>query len=237
MIRITINKKKYKGVYSWDDLTLSLFCDLAAINIPDGYEAYILADGKFSVENMEQYIQEVSKITDEQINVLFPDYYRKVINCLTDIPYRTIQSLSLDKVNDLYEYYFKPFVISLLYHTPVIHFMGQVTQYEPPKVNSVRIGLQRFNLPETIHYNGQDIALRNEPIISYSEASDIFKGMKVSREDVRRLAVFMAIYCRKKGEQYDERKALERQDLFMRVPMSIVWTVFFTLSGGYEIIQ
>lgn len=227
MIKITLNKKTYKGAYRWDDITLRKFCDLAAIKMPEGYEAYILADGKFDVENIDQYIEAVSKITDNQVNEDFPAYYRKVIECLTNIPYKKIALMSTEEVNDLYEYYFKPFVISLLYHTPVIHFMGQIKQYEPELVKKIRIGLRIFRLPESVNIMDQDIPLANEPIITYSEASDIFKGMKVSRDDVKRLALFMAIYCRKKGEQYNERKTLERQELFMKVPMSIVWSVFF----------
>lgn len=227
MIRITINKKKYRGVYSWDDMSLQRFCDLSAIPMPEGYEAYILADGKFSVENIDKYIEAVAAITDKQINEEFPKYYKKVIICLTNIPVSIIDSLPVEKVNDIYEYYFKPFTVSLLYHTPVIHFMGQINSYEPPKISKVRIGFNVFRLPETVTIMDQEITLAKEPIISYSEASDIFKGMKVSRDDVKRLALFMAIYCRKKGEGYDERKALQRQDLFMKVPMSVVWSVFF----------
>lgn len=227
MITIKIIKKKYKGVYSWNDITLQRFCDLAAIPMPDGYEAFILADGKFDVENIDQYIEAVSKITDKQIKEDFPAYYRKVIECLSNIPYVKIALMSTEEVNDLYEYYFKPFVISLLYHIPVIHFMGQIKQYEPQQIKSFRIGFNRFRLPETVNIMDQDIPLINEPIITYSEASDIFKGMKVSRDDVKRLALFMAIYCRKKGEKYIEQKTVKREQLFMKVPMSVVWSVFF----------
>ena len=224
MITITINKKKFKGAYKWEDISLSKFCELAAIPMPDGYEAYILADGKFDVENLDQYLDAVSKITDKQLNEDFPAYYRKVISCLSNIPE---DQLTITQVNDLYEYYFKPFVVSLLYHTPVIHFMGQITRYEPEQKKYFWMRLQKFYLPQSIHIMDQDIPLANEPVITYSEASDLFKGMKISRDDVNRLALFMAIYCRKKGAEYDERKAIERQDLFMEVPMSIVWMVFF----------
>jgi hypothetical protein len=224
VLKITVNNKRYKGVYSWSDITLQQFCNLAAIPMPEGYEAYILADGKFSVENIDQYIEAVSKITEKQIIEDFPAYYRQVIQCLSNVP---VHKLTLDQVNDLYEYYFKPFVLSLLYHAPVIHFMGEIKQYEPEPVKSIKIGLQTFRVPETVRIMDQDIPLANEPIISYTDASDIYKGMKVSKEDVNRLALFMAIYCRKKGEVYNDRKALERQSLFMTVPMSKVWSVFF----------
>ena len=227
MIRIFIGKKRYRGVYRWDDMTLQRFCDLAAIEMPEGYEAYILADGKFSVDNIDQYIEAVSKITDKQIKEDFPAYYRKVIECLTNIPYKKVMLMSSEQIGDLYEYYFKPFVTSLIYHTPVIHFMGQIIQYEPEKFRKFRIGMNIFRVPKTVNILEQDIPLADEPIITYTEASDIFRGMKISKDDVKRLALFMSIYCRKRGEKYDERKALQRQRIFMGAPMSVVWSVFF----------
>jgi hypothetical protein len=241
MIRITINKKKFKGVYSWDDITLQRFCDLAAIPIPEGYEAYILADGNFSIEHIDRYIEDVSKITEKQINEDFPVYYRKVIGCLTDIPLQVIESMTADQVNDTYEYYFKPFVMSLFYFTPVVRFMGQITTYEPPKVKSIRIGSHRFKLPETINIQGQEIALANEPVIVHADAIDIFGGAVMSKNNINQMALFMAIYCRKKGEKYNDRVANERKDLFMKCPMSVVWSVFFytlrRITNSITIIQ
>lgn len=225
MIRITVGKKKFKGIYRWDEITLQKYSELAAIPMPDGYETFIIADGNFTSERIEEYVAAVEKLTDEQINVTFPAYYRKVISCLSNIPLRF--KLSPEQVTDLYEFYFKPFVLSLTYHTPVIYFMGIIRDFEPEPVKSFRIGLRRFYLPESLELGGESIPLAREPIISYSEASDIFRGMKVGREDVSRLSLFMAIYCRGKGKKYNERKVLRRKELFNRVPMSIVWQVFF----------
>lgn len=230
MIKITINGKKYKGAYSWEDISLSRYCDLAAIPMPEGYKEFIIADGKFSPESQEsidKYIEATSTITDEQLKETFPAYYRKVISCLTDIPDSVV--IPSDKVNDLYEYFFKPFVASLVYHAPLVHIFGKIEDYRPSMMRSFKIGLQRFYLPETINVMGQDIPMGNEPIVTYTEASDIFRGMKLTKDDIHKMALFMAIYCRKKGEAYDEKKVLDRKDLFMKAPMSVVWSVFFCI--------
>lgn len=228
MIRITINGKKYKGVYSWGDMSLALFCDLASIPIPEGYKEFILADGKFNHDNqatVDSYIEIAAKIKEAQLDKEFPAYYRKVVSCLTNIP----ESVTIpdDKLNDLYEFYFKPFVVSIIYRTPLIHFYGQLKNYEPMMIKYFEIGRERFYLPETVSILGQDVPLANESILTFTEASDIFRGMELSKDDIHKLALFMAIYCRKKGEQYDEKKVIERKDLFMKAQMSVVWSVFF----------
>ena len=230
MIKITINGKKFTGVYSWDDLTLSRYCLLASIPMPDGYRDFILADGKFSIDNQEsvdEYVKVVTSITEEQEKVIFPAYYRKVITCLSDVPEKLI--IPGDKVNDLYEWYFKPFVVSLLYHTPLIHFYGQLKNYEPSVIRSFEVAGDTFYLPEVVNILGQDMPMANEPIVTFVEASDILRGMKLEKDDINKLALFMAIYCRKKGEAYDERIVLERKDTFMKAPMSVVWSVFFCI--------
>jgi len=222
LIVIKINKKKYKGVYRWEEMTLRRFADLASIAIPEKYAQFIKADGQF--EDTDKYLQAVEQITDNDKDVIFPQYYRKVVSCLSDIPEDLLND---SQVTTIYEQYFKPFVLSLIYHVPVIHFFGQVKEYTPSSVKSFRIGLSRYYLPETVNILGQDVPLSKEPILTYTEASDIFRGVRMSEGDVKNLALFMAIYCRKKGEEYTQQKALERQEKFMDIPMSVVWGVFF----------
>lgn len=221
MISIRVDKKRFKGVYRWDELTLRRFADLASIPIPANYEQFI-SDGNF--ESAEKYIQAVEKITEQDTNELFPEYYRKVVGCLSDVP---VNLLTNEQVTEIYERFFKPFVLSIIYHVPVIYFFGQIKEYTPSDVKYIRMGFNRYYLPETVNVMGQEIPMAKEPILTYTEASDIFRGMKITSGDIKNLALFMAIYCRKKGEPYDQRIALERQELFLDAPMSVVWSVFF----------
>ena len=166
-IVITIEKKKYRGCYNWNDITLAKFVELVNIPIPESYRTYILADGKFDVDNMEKYIEATAAITEKQINNEFPEYYKKVIKCLTNIPDRLIQRLTPDHIAQLYEYYLKPFVITIIYHVPIVQHFNEIKEYEPPEIRAFRIGLNFYYLPETVTIMEQKIPLRNEPIISY----------------------------------------------------------------------
>lgn len=230
MITIRINNKKYKGVYGWYDISLKLFSEIAMIEMPPKYEAFVLAKGKIDTvdkSSIDYFIKIASEITDKELNNDFPAYYRRIIKCLTNIPESVLNDVSNDDITDLYGKYFEIFITSLIYHVPVDQMFGRVVEYTPPYPGSFNVGSQKFYLPITVRIMDQDIPLADEPIISYTEAGDIFRNMRISKDDVKRLALFMAIYCRKRGEKYDEKTVLERSDLFMNVKMSIVWSVFF----------
>lgn len=228
MITVTIGKKKYKGIYSWEEMSLAKFTELAAIPIPAGYEAYVVADGNFTSDKLDKYIDEISKISDEQLQIEFPAYYRKVITCLTDIPESV--KIPTDKVYELYDWHFKAFVVTLIYHVPVISFFGELKEYTPDRLtNHFVLEGNKYYLPESVMILDDVIPLRKESALTYSEANDLFRGMKIGPSDVNRLGLFMAIYCRLKGEEYKEEIALERKDLMSQAPMSIVWAVFFCI--------
>lgn len=219
MIKITVGKKRYKGVYRWDELSLKKYIELSEIKRPDGFDALFLVDS----DNADKYIEVTGKVTDEQLNNTFPNYYRAVIGCLTNIPDEV--AIPVKEVNEWFECYFKPFVLSLVYKTPVIYYFGKVIGYYPPEIRRFRIGVNYYYLPESVLIMDQVIPLKREPIISYSEASDIFR--QINDGAINRLSLFMAIYCRKKNEDYTDDKALEREKLFESLPMSTVWAVFF----------
>lgn len=230
MIIIRVNKKKYKGVYGWDDISLKLFSELAMIEMPPKYEAFILAHGSIEAEKKEsidKFIKAASEITDKELNEIFPAYYYKVIRCLTNIPDDVLSKASTEDITGLYDTYFKHFIITLIYHVPMDRLMGRIVEYIPPYPRSFKVSGSRFYLPQTVRIMDQDIPLADEPIISYTEAGDIFRNMRISKDDVKRLALFMAIYCRKRGEKYNEKTVLQRSEHFMDVKMSIVWSVFF----------
>jgi hypothetical protein len=226
MITINIQNKRFKGIYSWDDITLSKFMELAAITLPDGYEAYILADGNYDHErkdSIDQYLAVISSLTDKQLKEDYPAYYKRVCLCLSDVPEEYLTS---ELVLSLYDWYFRPFVYSIIYNAPVISIKGKIVDYTPDYIKSIRIGKETFYFPESIEISGQSFPLAKEWIVTYSDALETVKDMKF-RNNLSQLATFMAIYCRKKNEQYDDTKVAERQILFMSAPMSLIWSVFF----------
>ena len=140
MLTITINKKRFKAVYNWDDITLQKFIEMASIPIPESYEAFIRADGSFSKDKISEYIENITKVTDDDLNNIFPEYYKKVIICLSNVPQKTIDTLTTEQVTDIYDRCFKPFVLSLIYHIPYWYLKGQICEYTPDEEKSFRIG-------------------------------------------------------------------------------------------------
>jgi hypothetical protein len=226
MITITRNKQKYTGPYNWSEISLRKFIELASIPMPEGFEELILADGRYDIERqdtVESYVKIITELTDKQLDETFPEYYKKVALCLSDVPEMI---MTIDLARELYQMYFMPFVVSLTYNAPVISFMGGLKEYTPDRVESFELQGQKFYLPKTITISGQSVPLAKEPIVSYSEAGDLFRDTKLVK-NISKIPLFMAIYCRKKDEEYNEELVLQRQEMFMDAPMSVVWDVFF----------
>lgn len=234
MIRIQIGRRRYKGPYLWSDITLEQYITLAGIPIPAKYRAYALANEKFDSnkkESIDQYLDTIAEIGEEELTVSFPSFYKSVIQILTDIPPGIIRNLSENQTTQIFDFYLRPFLLSLIFNTPVISLFGQLKDYEPPQISKIRIGLQVFILPKTIRINGTDNPLAQEPIITYAEACDLFKKSHgFTKDEIVNLPLLMAIYCRKKGEEYDEKRSLERVEIFKKATMDQVWSLFFYIS-------
>ena len=229
MITIRIGNKKYKGIYSWDDISIKQFSTLAAVSIPEKYRDYELADGSYDPDKPDSvvtYANIIENLTSKDLSDVFPDYYRSVICVLTNIPESVINTLSVDRITEIYEHV-KPFVLSLIYHAPVTYNMGVIEPYEAPMLKSFRVGMNKFYFPKSLHVNGQDYPLFSETAGAYTEASDTLGTMTFNKDDIKRFAQFMAIYCRKRKERYSDNIVLKREKIFLNVPMSIVWSVFF----------
>lgn len=234
MIRIQIGRKKYKGAYLWSDITLEQYITLAGIPIPAKYQNYVLTNERFDYnkkETVDQYMDAIAEFTEEDLTVTFPEFYKRVIKVLTDIPPEEIKGLEEEQITQIYDYHLRPFVLSLIYNTPVVSLFGKIKEYEAPMMKRIRIGSRIYHFPESVRIQGEDIPLAKEPIITYSEACDLFiKSGGFTREDIASLPLLMAIYCRRKGEPYDERKSLERKDIFRKATMDQVWSLFFYTS-------
>jgi len=234
VIRIQIGRNNYKGAYLWSDITLEQYITLAGIPIPAKYQNYVLVNERFDSnkkETVDQYMDAITEFTEEDLTVTFPEFYKRIIKVLTTIPLEEINRMKEEQITQVYDYHLRPFVLSLIYNTPVISLFGAIKEYEAPMMKRIRIGARIYHFPETVRIQGEEIPLAKEPIITYSEACDLFRESGgFTKQDIASLPLLMAIYCRPKGEAYNEKRSLERQDIFRKARMDQVWSLFFYTS-------
>jgi len=235
MIIITIDSKPYHAVYRWEDLSLGKFIELSRIEMPEKLKALYVTSASMNTPDArdKKKAREGYKIASEAIlpadlRKHFPEYYGKVIGLLSDIPKEVIDIMDAELRATLYDNYFKGFVMSLVYNSPVDILGGKIIEYNPPEVTSFEIGGEEFFFPESLKIGGDLVPMAHESILSFSEASEIDLAIQdLMDEGVSKFPLFMAVYCRKKNEQYSEGMVLEREPLFNNVTMDIAWSLFF----------
>jgi len=237
MRRVEIRGKWYQACSEWEDLTLEQFIKLSQIDVPAKLERLWIASSQLHVEDkkekekaQDEYKQANEAITERDYVKVFPEYYGKVIQELTEIPAKIVDLMHPDIRVDLFDNLLRGFVLSLVYSAPVIIKNNEADLYEPKDIKSFKIDGEKYYFPKSLRLYGDVIPMADEEVAPFAEAADIDLAIRELRRDgVLRFPLFMGIYCRKEGEQYEEKIALQRAEIFKKVDMSIVWSLFFCI--------
>lgn len=225
MLRLTIEEKDYKAPEGWDDLTLRKFIELCDIEIPEKLRNLWLASAS---ENDEDYKKADEVIGVEETYKIFPKYYGEVLGCLTDIPYEVLDRIDGVLRGEFFNKYLRHFIYSSFARYPVHIVDGKLEMYDPEYKEKFELNGVEYFLPENLLIYNEDIPLGKEQAVSFTEASDIEVALRNMAEGAaNRIPMFVAIYCRPKGEEYNERDTINRAKIFYDLPMEEVWRVFF----------
>jgi hypothetical protein len=242
MIKIGFGKLKFNLIDRWSELSLERFIELSEIEIPAKLMELYNLSAKLSIAEghelealTNQWNQLNESITFEDNVKTFPEYYGKVIFVLSDANIETIDHIPSETREQIYSSVLKGFVLSLLYLNPVDMINGEIKPYTPASMDDFLIDNQTFLFPGTLKIMGEKVKFAREPIISFAEACDIdIVNNTLATEGIKKLPLFMAIYCRRKGESYSEMKVLERTELMQRCSMDIVWALFFYIGKSMQ---
>lgn len=228
MTTIDIQGEQFTLYTTWDNVTLERFQRLCALKIPEKYEEFVKAC--FS-DKEEDYEKITTEITMQEWLQTFPAYFGEVIAVLSDIPYPVINRMHRAIREQLYENYFYPFTMSVIAGDPYCFKDGKIVKIPRFGTKSFDFEGEIFFFPKSLFFNEYEIPLYKESILTFSEASDIEIAItEWGEKGIEAVAQMMAIYCRKEGEQYNQENILERIPKFRRLPMPIVWEVFFCIS-------
>jgi hypothetical protein len=239
MLKATFGHISFSLIDRWNEITLDMFIRLSEIEMPDKLVQLYNLSAKLAVcnESELQLVQKEWEVLNESItfedNVkVFPDYYGKVIELFSTISSDGLDFISSEIREHLYSTVLKPFVLSMLYINPLdINRKGELKPYAPASMDSFMINDIKYCFPKTISVLGQKVYFSQEPIVSFVEACDIdISTNGLINEGIKKLPLFMAVYCRPEGEKYNEQKTFERVDLFKSISMDIVWSLFFCIG-------
>ncbi len=240
MITWRIRGQVYQACSEWKDLTLEKFIKLSQIDVPKKLERLLSASAQLSVDGKKEkkaalieYEAATDSITQRDLVKVFPVFYGKVIQLLTDIPAKVVDLCHGDVRTEMFDGTLRPFILSLIYSQPVTANPDNngVEMYTPPEIEKFDLDGTWYHFPKSLKLYDDIIPMADEKMISFTEAADIDLAIRELRNDgVIRFPTFMGIYCRKEGEEYNEKVALERAELFKKVDMSIVWALFFCID-------
>jgi len=209
---IEINDKQYH-VKDWDILTISEAEKLTDLKLPEKMEELYTAGTK---EKFEEVQKEIT--TKDEIN--FGEYAGEVLKLMSDIPEELIKYMQYHERNDLYEYYCRNIIFSLMLPMPI---------FEPKNIENFEFEGEVFVLPKTLKIFDKYLPGHSEKSLTFVEGQALFKAYAESQEKGN-LRMIIAVYCRPEGEKYDEQKAIERSEKFGKLPMSVAWEVFFCIT-------
>jgi hypothetical protein len=235
MITLTIDEQQFHAPQDWDEITLGKFIELCKIPIPEKLRNLWIASAS---DDDEAYEKADSVIGVVETSKIFPDYFGKVLGCLTDIPQDIIDRVDGPLREQFFNAHLRHFIYSSFARYPVHIVNGKLEMYDPPYKTSFVLNDVVYYLPRDLKVYGETIPLGRERAITFTEASDIEVALRNMAEGAaERLPMFIAIYCRPEETEYTEEGTLAREKLFLDLPMEEVWRVFFCIYrqlGKYQ---
>ena len=237
MITFTIDEKEFHAPRDWSEITLGKFIQLCNIPIPEKLRNLWIASATDPPDD-EAYKKADKVIGVEETVKIFPGYFGEVIGCLTDLPQEIIDRLDGALREQFFNNHLRHFIYSIFAKYPVHLVDGKLEMYDPEYKTSFVLNDVVYYLPRDLKVYGDTIPLGFEKAITFAEASDIEVALRNMAEGAAdRLPMFVAIYCRPEETEYTEAGTLEREKLFMDLPMEEVWRVFFCIYrqlGKYQ---
>jgi len=218
MVEIQVNRKKYKGVSSWEEMPCSLAAKLYAVPMPEKlkklYQAALDVEAKAISESEYIKIYE-TLITAEDEHKIFPQYFGEIISIWFDCDVSKLDSQQREKI-----------------YTEHCSTLNIGLQWEAKQTweNKEYIECDGIKLyfPISKIVLGQIVPMAHETAITWAESSDLMLNIDKFKGGQYEIAPnLISILCRPKGEEYDEDISLHRAEKLKDITMDVAWQVFF----------
>lgn len=223
MITIEINGKEYKAFDKWVDINLQRFIDLCNLEMPVKLKELYLQTNK-----PDEYSKIFDTIDYSDNTIEFPKYYGKAIEIMTDIPSDIIELMNWEQRDTIYHVFIYPIVLSALFSIPMEKKGSDIIESKLTDKESFIYKGVEYYYPKTLRIDDIEIPMAGEPIITFTESSDIIGlWVDMAKKGIENIALFVSIYCRPYQEEYNQNEAIRRSKIFKHLTMDIFWKVFF----------
>lgn len=228
MVLAQINGQEYKIKVDHKDFTIQDYIKIrtrlntAPELLVELYKIYATKKTKGNEEKLVKDAIEIEgKFTKEDKSKTLPTFYGDILGLCSDIPGNVMNKIHRQDREKTYNQYCLQTVAELLFEPKPI-----------TPINSFELGKEKLIAPKYYEILGQKRPMGNSQVIEFAEAADleIFSDeLKGGKYEV--LPNIISILYRPAGEDYDEKKSLERAKKMQDLTMDIGWSVFFYLKG------
>jgi len=202
MTKLNINGRTYKLKTDLAELSIEDVTNLSLIEMPDRLQRLIKNPNEKNVE----------AITETDIEVDFPNYYRCVIGTLSEIPRSIVNKITAEAITSIYK----------LVADIVIQLEG--LDFEPIAPERYRVGMDFLSPLNAISTETLTIPGHGYTIDQVAQAQD------VAAAGYSGLVYIPAIY-----QGWSERKVLEFKDRAKRKPFRMVIDFFFNIWQSWNL--
>jgi len=202
MTKLNINGRTYKLKTDLAELTIEEVTNLSLIEMPDRLQRLIKNP---SEKNLEA-------ITENDIEVEFPNYYRCVIGTISEIPRSIVNKITAEAITSIYKLV-ADIVIQL-----------ETMDFEPIAPERYRVGLDLLSPLNAISTETLTIPGHGYTIDQVAQAQD------VAAAGYSGLVYIPAIY-----QGWNEKKVLKFKDRAKRKPFKMVVNFFFSIWQSWNL--
>ena len=164
MIKIKINKKRYKVFTRWEEVSSA---NLQPLEYPQALANIYKADAKKAKEL-------IGKLTPKQLQTEFPQFYIKALQMFSNIPFEVLKKTDTSQITTLYQNAIEPLVFDM--------FTLGFSSYLPKRQKGFK---------PSMFLNGTEIPAYDLQAVQFCEATDLMTGAK---DDIRLLRIIPEIY-------------------------------------------
>ena len=238
MYHLTVGNKDAELMQFWSEMTLSQADKLYKIidHMPEKLkEIYQTTLREQTAQTKTKLAKLYKKLTTKDTTKKFPEFYGKIICALSSITNKEMHYVLHDSRTGIYQLNMEGGVSC---ESVVMGLLGFPYDHEVQAIKSFKWKDETLLLPAYKTQFGTEIPMAEEQIITFAEATDLqIFGEKMTQGKYKVMANIISILCRPKGEEYNEEKSLARAETMMKLPMDIVWEVFFCTVKRFDMLQ